>query len=391
MDATERIVGYCTNVHAGANWAQTAANLREHAAAVKRIVSPDQPLPVGLWLSNESLTEMLKDSGAENLAVLCSEFGLEPFTFNGFPFGNFHDTRVKHAVYHPAWDQPERAAYTIALAKLHAALADGECERSISTLPIGWSDPSHNVADLDAAMFNLRSVAETLAELHRETGVLVHVDIEPEPGCIVETSHDILHMFERLMHGATNERVIRRHVRVCHDICHAAVMYEDQAAVMARYREAGIRVGKVQISSALKLNLHNLETSKATAAVQELRPFAEDRYLHQTTIDEGSARVFYEDLPVALDHYSKSERVGDEWRVHFHVPIFLDRVGKIGTTQDEILACFNAIRPEDRIHHFEVETYTWNVLPEAMQSMNLADGIARELQWVETTMDGVSW
>jgi sugar phosphate isomerase/epimerase len=376
------VLGYCTNVHAGRDWATTRANLERYAAAVKALHCPERSLPVGLWLSHASVMELTQRDGENELRALLARLGLEAFTFNGFPYGDFHAGTVKHAVYEPTWDQPERAAYTLALARLHAAIAAGPCERSISTLPLGWGDPSRAMADLDAAMYNLRMVAEQLAAQHEETGVLVHVDIEPEPGCIVETSGDVVGLFERLLRGTKDETIIRRHLRVCHDICHAAVMFEDQTDVLAKYRSAGIKVGKVQISSALRLDLRGKSDRERVDAIANLKPFAEDRYLHQTVIEEGDVRTYFEDLPLALEQYGRSDRAGDEWRVHYHLPVFLERAGELGTTQAMINQCLAAIEPDDEVNHYEVETYTWEVLPGELRAMGLAEGIARELGWV---------
>lgn len=377
------VLGYCTNVHAGRDWNQTRANLEAHAAMVKAAVSPNGVLPVGLWLSHATLGQLTQQHRETELAELLRRLGLDAFTFNGFPFGDFHTASVKHAVYEPAWDTAARVAFTLGLARLHALLAQGPCERSISTLPLGWGDPNRALADLDEAVFNLREVVSQLAQLHDETGVLVHVDIEPEPGCIVETSRDVIGLFERMVRGVDNEEKLRRHVRVCHDVCHAAVMFEEQGAVLARYRAAGIRVGKVQISNALRVDLRGLSERERSDALANLQPFAEDRYLHQTVIAENDERTFFEDLPLALEHLASRDRAGDEWRVHYHVPVFLDRVGELQTTQQAIRQCLDAIQPSDEVNHFEVETYTWEVLPQQMQEMQLAEGIARELQWVK--------
>lgn len=379
------LLGYCTNVHAGRDWATTRLNLERYAAAVKSAVSLRGNLPIGLWLSHVTLAELEGQGRVHELREVLERLGLEAFTFNGFPYGDFHAGRVKHGVYEPAWDQPEREAYTLGLAELHAALADGaECERSISTLPLGWGDPMKVTADVDEAIGRLRRVAKELARLHDETGVLVHVDIEPEPGCIVETSGDVLDLFGRLLRGVKgeDEAVLYRHLRVCHDVCHAAVMFEEQAEVLARYRSAGIRVGKVQISNALRLDLRNRSARERVEAVGELRRFAEDRYLHQTVIAEGRERHFFEDLPMALEAFGRSDRAGDEWRVHYHVPVFWEGEGELRSTQDAIGTCLAAIRPDDEIGHFEVETYTWEVLPEEMRAAGLAAGIAREMEWV---------
>src|SRR3954462_452881 len=101
-------IGYCTNVHAGPTLAQTKANLERYALALKQRVRPDQPMGVGLWLAAEAASQLLASGGASDFAAWLSEVGLMPFTFNGFPYGDFHQAEVKHRVYHPTWFEPAR-------------------------------------------------------------------------------------------------------------------------------------------------------------------------------------------------------------------------------------------------------------------------------------------
>jgi hypothetical protein len=231
------------------------------------------------------------------------------------------------------------------------------------------------------AIKHLRDACRELRKLHDETGVLIHLNIEPEPGCMIQRCEQMVQFFHSVMHG-THEHEVREHLRVCHDICHAAVMFEDQAKVLAKYRAAGIRVGKVQISNAIRADLRGYAARERTEVISQLSQFSEDRYLHQTMISSNGELRFFEDLPLALQDFGTSDRAGDEWRVHFHVPIFLDQFGLLKTSQHQIIECLHAIKPKDEVHHFEVETYAWNVLPPHLRVDDLSEGIARELQWV---------
>src|SRR4051812_10177109 len=112
MIITPQHLGYCTNVHAGADLAGTRANLERHALAVKRRVSPNEPMGVGLWLSAVAAQKLLDDGETENFAGWLRDVGLVPFTLNGFPHGDFHQAVVKHRVYEPTWWQKERLTYT---------------------------------------------------------------------------------------------------------------------------------------------------------------------------------------------------------------------------------------------------------------------------------------
>src|SRR5204862_1181176 len=94
----------------------------------------------------------------------------------------------------------------------------------------------------------------------------IHLDIEPEPDCVLENTDETIEFFSRF--GINNDRV-----RVCFDCCHFAVEYEDPLAAIARMQAAGIRVGRVQLSSAVQARL--------PADSERLRAFSESTYLHQ--------------------------------------------------------------------------------------------------------------
>lgn len=364
------VLGYCTNVHAGATWEQTRRNLAEHAPAVKRLAGHDSPMGIGLWLPASVARELLEGDRVGELGDLLEEHGLLAYTFNGFPHGDFHQPVVKHRVYEPDWSDPARVSYTKDLVEILARLLPHGAEGSISTLPVGWK----TIEAVDEAARNLRGVAQHLRRTHHETGALIHLDLEPEPGCYLERGEDVVRFFTEHL-GDTGG-----HLRVCHDVCHAAVMFEDQAAMFGRYDAAGIRVGKVQVSSAPRCDFDALAPAGRRAAAGALARFREPRYLHQTVIrDAAGTTVFHEDLPAALSGL-RGDPAG-EWRVHFHVPVYLERIGALGTTRDHVEQCL-ALLAGRGVSHWEVETYAWDVLPEDLRRDTLAEGIADELAWV---------
>ncbi len=373
-------LAYCTNVHAGADLAQTRANVERFAPAVRRLFSPDHAMGLGLWLSASSARQLLAEQRVEEWRDWLAVRGLVPWTFNGFPYGDFHQRVVKHQVYHPTWFHRDRLSYTHDLIDIQHGLLPPGMAGSISTLPIAWGNPPPSEEELKSAASALRQIAGRLARLESETSRFICLCLEPEPGCVLQRSGDLVRFFERYLLGGSDEKLVRRHLRVCHDICHQAIMFEDQADVFRAYRDAGIGVGKVQVSAAVCMPLERLPAGQRDAAVAQLAEFVEERYLHQTVVRSGSAApAFFEDLPLALDH--ADERVG-EWRVHFHVPIYLDRFGALATTQFAIHECLAAAREMSDCRHFEVETYAWGVLPSELQQPDLAAGIADEMRWL---------
>ena len=425
------ITGYCTNVHAGTGYAPLLANLERYALAVKAQVSPDQPMGVGLWLDADTARQMIKEHRTTELARWLQQRGLIAFTFNGFPYGKFHSPVVKHRVYQPDWRDPRRLAYTLDLITILAGLlGPDDQEGSISTLPIGWGDTlSSDPTAIEQAVGQLLQIVDRLAQVEQETGKLIHLDLEPEPGCLLQTSTDIVTLFREHLDARGNAQRNRRYLRVCHDICHGAVMFEDQSQALKRYQAAGIRVGKVQISSAVTVRFDRMSPRDQLAGLQQLQQLAEDRYLHQTVIQTTgphgeTSQTFYDDLPAALatcdpgTHVHADHPPTDPWRVHFHVPLFVERFGLLETTNDQIIECLRAVfngvktgeqksppsrsglatnvgcnskesgsrlmRDDHTVRHFEIETYAWDVLPTKLrQDLPLADGIAREWDWLK--------
>lgn len=377
-----RVLGYCTNVHAGDTYERMLAGLERHALTVKRILCPREPMPIGLWLSAQAARQVLAEDRLAHLRDWLTEHGLEVFMLNGFPFGNFHSEVVKHRVYEPDWRQPERLRYTRDLIAILAELLPEGGEGSISTLPLGWRGAMADDAAMAQAAAPLLDLMHHLARVELDTGRLIHIDLEPEPGCVLDEARGVVDFFHKHLFDHVDALSAQAYLRVCHDVCHAAVMFEDQAQVLRAYRQAGIRVGKVQISSALRVAWDELDEAGRTEALKQLSAMDEPRYLHQTvTRARDGELVFHDDLPAAMAAAADSAPPREEWRVHFHVPIFADRLGLLSTTQGDIVRCIEAIEPEDEVHHFEVETYAWGVLPPRWRAADLAEGIAREITW----------
>jgi hypothetical protein len=236
-------------------------------------------------------------------------------------------------------------------------------------------------------------VAEEVVRIRLHWGKTIHLDIEPEPDGLLENSTEVVRFYEDwlLADGASmlSERMgmtidearacLLDHIRVCFDTCHVAMAYEDPEQVLDRLAEVGIRIGKVQISSALKVMLPNDEAERV-ALEETLRPFAESTYLHQVACRNRDGTLYqYSDLVDALPDVQSSR--ADQWRIHFHVPIFVERYGKLLSTQDDIRRVFALLHQRRFSEHLEIETYTWDVLPKDLKK-DLLDLIGLEYEWV---------
>lgn len=390
------VVGYCTNVHAGIDVDTILRNLETHASAVRRDLALST-LPVGLWFSENAAREALEPGGLQRLRNGLETMGLVPYTFNGFPQGDFHSAVVKHRVYFPTWWDPSRLAYTRDLVRLLDLLLEPGRFGSISTLPIAWGSPQPTAEQWRTAAGNLVALAEELHQRHETTGRRIVIALEPEPGCAITDTPSLRkffadHLSEKQLGSSLADRV-RTYVTMCHDVCHAAVMGEDQASELSACRHEGIRIGKVQISSAIRVPWQQLDAEGRLAALHQLSQFAEDRYLHQTMLFLADGRTqLMEDLPSVLKQVAEQHDAWcrNEWRIHFHVPIDIASWGRIESTQNEIERFLRWVEHQESVGspelHLEVETYAWGVLPESLREPQLHQGITRELKWLRSRL-----
>jgi sugar phosphate isomerase/epimerase len=253
-------------------------------------------LPLGLWLSARSAEQLTESiGGGAELRDRLAAVGLSIVTLNGFPYQDFHGSEVKLRVYEPHWANTRRALHTQRLADLLPdLLMPGMRTASISTLPLGWRalfSQEGCGASVGIASALLEQTVRHLARIEDRTGIRITVDLEPEPGCMLDRAADVVSFFEHALQPRRGEPDPRRYIGVCHDVCHAAVMFEDQRAVLRAYRTAGISVNKIQVSSAV-VATGNAESLVALAA------FSEPRYLHQTCVRSPDGGVtFFEDIP----------------------------------------------------------------------------------------------
>ncbi len=390
---TEQHLSYCTNIHPGESLAEVRAALAQHLPRIKAAVSPDAPFGVGLRLSQAAAQALREPSELVSFRTWLDKNELYVFTLNGFPYGAFHGTRVKERVYEPDWRSPARVLYTQQLAAALAGLLPAGTSGSISTVPGAWKAAVRGEADYDRMAENLLQSVAHLIAIREQTGIEIALALEPEPGCVLETIDETVAFFERYLFSdralawladLTGSSVVaaqvrvRAHLGVCLDACHAAVEFEDAAQLCERLARAGIGVKKLQLSSGLRVPRFDARSREALFA------FTEDVYLHQTVARRGDVLTRYTDLPEALGAVLEESEA--ELRIHFHVPVFLERYGVLESTQSflrELLA-IQAKQPISR--HLEVETYTWDVLPAELRAEDVSAAISRELEWVRSAL-----
>lgn len=392
---------YCSNIHPGETWKDTLANLETYTTKVREEMGAER-FGIGLRVSGEASKGLLEGNELDAFKNWLEEKNFYVFTINGFPYGNFHSQKVKDHVHSPDWLSDERLAYSKRLFTILNTLLPEGMDGGVSTSPVSYRHWFKNEIDLNKAKTKgakqIADLALFLHQIKQESGKSLHLDIEPEPDGILETGEEFINFYNSyiLPNGikrlteelgiATSEAeiIVREHIQICFDVCHFAVGFEDIDTALDCLKEEKIKVGRIQISAALGTGPLNA-TSDYSLIRRELETFDEPVYLHQAVCkDEAGELKRYKDLGPALAVFEKIKP--SEMRTHFHVPIFLEDYKTLVSTQKAIVETLKHWKKEPFTPHLEVETYTWGVLPKAMQR-DIVSSVCRELQWVIDTLD----
>jgi hypothetical protein len=265
---------------------------------------------------------------------------------------------------------------------------------SISTVPGAFKANVRTPGDIDRIVDGFIRAAAHLDGIFRTTGRVIALAIEPEPACFLETTDEALRfvqdhlfaaparaLFARLTGHSLprTEEALLRHIGLCFDVCHSAVAFEDTAETLDHVSATGISIAKLQLSSALSA------VGDPSDFERLLGKFDDGIYLHQTVEKRGGRITRHTDLSEAFAAARRGE-AGGEWRVHCHVPVFMERFETLGSTQQNLRQALALCRAREVSPHLEVETYTWNVLPLGVRNGDLGQDIVRELDWVRAEL-----
>ncbi len=376
---------YCLNIHPGETWTEQMAAVQREAGEVRGRVADGRSFGLGLRISARAARELTPAARAAAAATF-RELGMHAVTVNAFPFGTFHRARVKEQVYAPDWRTDARLAYTLRVARILAGWLPDGADGSVSTVPGSYGPWIRGDRGMDAIVRRLVALAASLDELRRRGGRDIHVALEPEPDCLIETARGFIEWFDgvllprgiralrglRGMSSRRAEAVVRRHIGICVDTCHLAVGGERPSEALLRLRRSGVRVSKIQISAA--------PAAPTTAAgLRALRAFADPVYLHQTRRWVGALEADrWPDLPEALAALRGLR--GGVVRTHCHIPLFHRPRPPLRSTAEFLDADFwaEAVRATRVL---EIETYTFHALPRSARPNSVVDSIVAEYRW----------
>jgi hypothetical protein len=383
---------YSTLVHPADEWPQLWESLQTYLPQVKQRISPNQPFGVCIRLSAPTAAELhAKKAERDKLKAFLTDQDLYVYTANAFVYGVFKNTRVKENVYEPDWRTAERREYTKQVADILADICPAAVTPSIQTAPLGFKPRVTGPDVVEAFTDNVLQVCAHLVHLERTMGTLLTLGLEPEPRCHLETTDETIAYFQQhLFTGKAARRLsqlagipmdtaiaaLRRHLGVVFDIGHQAVGFEDIPASLQKLGDAGIPIVKLQEAAAMYIG------EVTDAKVEALKRFTNTIYLSQTAECRGDHLEHFLNLEDAMKGW-ETDKTPRQWRTHFHVPVFLKDLGPCQSTQFALEQALAMHKQTPLSRHLEIETYTWDVLPDQLKTGDIVEYVCRELEWAK--------
>jgi hypothetical protein len=387
------LLTYSTLVHPADNWEQLWHSLNTYVPKVKSRIAGNKSFGVCIRLAAPT-AETLAASAAERakLKKFLEDNDMYIYTANAFVYGHFKGDKVKEQVYEPDWRTDERSSYVMKVADILADVCPAGIAPSIQTSPLGFKPRVTGPDVVNSYTDHVLRVVAHLIALEDKTGRTVQLALEPEPYCFLETTDETIAYFrDHLYSGAAVEKLaklaqvpiadanaaLRRHLGIVYDICHQAVEYENITESLQKLVDAGVPVFKLQEAAALHI------PQVTQSAVDTLKKYAKTIYLTQTLERQNGKITKYLNVDDAIAAFEKSPGGEREWRTHIHVPVFIDDLGQFRTTRFAIEDALRFHKQKPLSRHLEVETYTWDMLPDSAKSNDIVDYICRELEWVK--------
>ncbi len=384
---------YSTLVHQTDNWEQLWKSVNTYLPAVKARVAPHEKFGVCLRTSAPSIEQLSTEpTKVADLKTFFADNDLYLYTANAFVYGVFKKQVIKEDVYEPDWATPERREYTKKVANLLAELAPDGINPSIQTAPLGFKPKVTGEDVVDAYTSNVIDVVAHLVDLKKRTGKMVTLGLEPEPRCYLETTDETITYFkDRLFSGPT-----------------AQAAGEDNRAERSRRGAGDARLHGRRLRHrppVRRLRGHPgvaAEAGGQRRADRQAAGSGVDAYPRCHTGQGGrAADVRQDDLPVAdLPEEGREDDVVPQPRGRVRglvqepgaarVAHALPRAGvphrawpRFGTTRFGLEQALAVHKKTPLSTHLEIETYTWDVLPDHLKTGDIVEYVTRELDWVK--------
>ena len=314
------------------------------------------------------------------------------YTANAFPYGAFKGTVVKEQVYEPDWRTEERTQYTINVADILADICAAKHPAVHSDGAARVQTERHRPGrrrQLHRARAARGRAPRADRSAHRPAG-----DARHRAGAALLPRNDgrdrrLLHeasLHRRVRRAAVEARrhpdgqahgALRRHLGIVFDIGHQAVGFEDIPTSLQKLVDAGIPIFKLQEVAAM----HIPEVTQK--AVDALAQFAKTVYLSQTVEKKDGRITKFLNLEDAFAAWKSGPRARasgartSTCRCSSRTSARSARRGLRSRRRS------SSTRATPLSRQLEIETYTWDVLPDHLKTGDIVDYVCREIEWVK--------
>ncbi len=365
---------YCSNIFKKDSWKELIKNINKYSKIIKKKYPYKRKIAIGLCLSNKMANLLINKKKLKKFKNLINKKNIYVPSINGFVYKKFHQKMIKDKIYIPDWSSKKRIKYTNKLIKIINELNK---TGSISTLPISykkWIKKGKESYILYQSSINILKSIKNIIKTKNN----IHIDIEPEPGCLIENSKECINLFKNWIKPISKTLIpkninIKNKLGICYDICHLSVNFEKHNKVIENFKKNNIKIGKIQISSSIKIKFNNKNKIKN---INKLKLIKESPFLHQTIIKSNKKLIYKSDIKEAIKSNIKKKQ---EWRIHYHIPIYKKKAMKFKTTQKETIKLIEHIKNNKITKYLEIETYTYN-------KKNIFKCIIKELEWLNRVL-----
>ncbi len=388
---------YCSNIFKEKFFFDLLLKLEIYTKELK-IKFKKKYIGIGLCLSNKLVNEILNENKLNYFKIWLKKNNLYVSSINGFVYKTFHKKKIKSNIYYPDWTNKNRVFYTKKIITMLLKLNVNINDYSISTMPISfkkWILNKNKKYIYFKSSLNIINILKYLMYVYKKYKKKIHLDIEPEPACLIESFNDFLFFFNNWLKPTFKINIsdkiffisfshLYRHINLCYDICHFSVNFEDHNNIINTLKNNKIRIGKIQVSAALEFFSSKINI---TAILKSLNFLKKSQFLHQNTLFlEKNKRIFkYIDIFNIFNNIPLNSYI----RIHCHVPLYLNFYNNknLKTTSKETITVLINILKKIKVKHIEIETYTYDML----SKKNKKYSIFKEYSFVINIINNVTY
>lgn len=368
MIINNKSLTYCSNIFKECNFTKLAIKLHDYSVYLRKYFKCKY-IGLGLCMSNSLINRLSLNSQLIYLKKWINKHNFYLSSLNSFVYKSFHTRNIKEFIYYPDWTVDARVVYT----KKNIYFLNNVITKiknvSISTLPLSfnsWMINKNKKYVYFKTSINILTIVNLLINIYKLNKNYIHLDIEPEPRCLLESFDDFLFFFIKWLVPNANyylnrfyikkkHTYLRKYVNLCYDICHFSVNYNDHVNIIKSILSNKIKIGKVQVSSALEVSVTD---NNKNFIINDLFFLNKSKFLHQNTIITHNKIIKNLDID-----FNNCYNNGDKLRFHCHMPLYLTKYKKnLQTTSSESKDVLLNILKFVKVKHVEIETYTYDIL-----------------------------